>query len=317
VSYGRLESAWPVSGSVLVLDGVVYCAAGRSSYLDGGIRLCRIKTQTGELLSETLLSGYDQQTGKTIKAAVRVRGTEMPGALPDVLSSDGRFVFMRHLKFDRNGLEQTEPTPHLYSSVGFLDDTRWHRTYWLWGMGVRSGWGGWWRMGNLVPAGRLLVFDESLVYGFGRSFMPSGNAYQWRKGETYRYFAAPKEFEPPKPPKIQDKRRNRIGVDESIVPTKWSKPADLEARAMVLAGQTLFVAGPLGATHESTAAFEGKEGIRLRAISVADGAPLAEIELDTLPVFDGMAAANGRLYLSMKNGSLLCLGDTKRSVSKN
>ena len=106
-------------------------------------------------------------------------------------------------------------------------------------------------------------------------------------------------------------------MDKSIVPTKWSKPADLEARAMVLAGESLFVAGPLGETHQSPAAFEGKEGIRLRAISVADGTPLAEVELDALPVFDGMAAANGRLYLSMKGGSLLCLVDADKSASKN
>jgi hypothetical protein len=76
---------------------------------------------------------------------------------------------------------------------------------------------------------------------------------------------------------------------------------------MVLAGQTLFVAGPLGETHRSLAAFDGKEGVRLRAISTADGAKLAERELSALPVFDGMAAANGKLYLTTKDGKLTCL----------
>ena len=42
VSYGQVESLWPVPGSVLVEEGVVCCAAGRSSYLDGGMRLCRL-----------------------------------------------------------------------------------------------------------------------------------------------------------------------------------------------------------------------------------------------------------------------------------
>ena len=76
---------------------------------------------------------------------------------------------------------------------------------------------------------------------------------------------------------------------------------------MVLARQTLFVAGTLGKTHESLAAFQGEEGIRLRAISTDDGATLAEYELDTLPVFDGLAAANGRLYLVTKDGKVRCL----------
>ncbi|MHC4405399.1 MAG: outer membrane protein assembly factor BamB family protein [Planctomycetota bacterium] len=313
VSFDRLESAWPVSGSVLVMDGVVYCAAGRSSFLDGGIRLCRLDAETGKLLSETVLTGYDEQ-GRSVEEAVRVRGTEMPGALPDVLSSDGRSVFMRHLTFDRQGVEQEDLTPHLFSSVGFLDDTWWHRTYFIYGTNFNAGWGGWWRMGNRVPAGRLMVFDDDSIYGFGRSFMPHGNAGQWQIGEQYRYYASPKEFEPPKPPPAKPSAKQRKGrpsrgaavTGRSIVPFRWSLPADLEARAMVLAGDTLFVAGPLGKTHVSLPAFDGKEGVRLRAVAVADGATLSQLALEALPVLDGMAAAAGKLYLATKDGKLTC-----------
>ena len=42
MSFGQLESVWPVTGSVLVRDGVLYCTAGRSSYLDGGMHLYRL-----------------------------------------------------------------------------------------------------------------------------------------------------------------------------------------------------------------------------------------------------------------------------------
>jgi hypothetical protein len=75
---------------------------------------------------------------------------------------------------------------------------------------------------------------------------------------------------------------------------------------MVLAGDTLFVAGPLGETHVSLAAFRGKEGIRLRALATADGKKLAELEIDAIPVFDGMAAAGGKIYLATKDGKLTC-----------
>ena len=47
VSHGQLESVWPVSGSVLVVNNIVYFAAGRSSYLDGGIRLYGLDAHTG------------------------------------------------------------------------------------------------------------------------------------------------------------------------------------------------------------------------------------------------------------------------------
>ena len=30
IAFDRLESPWPVHGSVLLLDGVAYCSAGRS-----------------------------------------------------------------------------------------------------------------------------------------------------------------------------------------------------------------------------------------------------------------------------------------------
>jgi len=45
----------------------------------------------------------------------------------------------------------------------------------------------------------------------------------------------------------------------------------------------------------------------LIVISASDGTELAQYQLDSAPVFDGMAAANGRLYLSLEGGRLLCM----------
>jgi hypothetical protein len=44
----------------------------------------------------------------------------------------------------------------------------------------------------------------------------------------------------------------------------------------------------------------------LLAVSVDDGSQLGEYRLDTMPVWDAMAAAGGRLYLSTHAGQLLC-----------
>lgn len=43
-------------------------------------------------------------------------------------------------------------------------------------------------------------------------------------------------------------------------------------------------------------------------VGCADGGKRAEYELDSPPVFDGMAAANGRLYLVNNNGKIICFG---------
>ena len=84
---------------------------------------------------------------------------------------------------------------------------------------------------------------------------------------------------------------------------------------MVLAGENLFLAGWLDAI-----AIELKTGRALskdnpdphdsvlRVYSAATGERTAEYKLDSDPVFDGAAAAYGNLFISLKNGKLVCMG---------
>ena len=94
---------------------------------------------------------------------------------------------------------------------------------------------------------------------------------------------------------------------------------------MVLADNTLFVAGPpdlideeevsLTYSEEKTqaqlaqqeAALEGKHGAVLLAVDKSNGATLAQMKLKSLPVFDGLAAARGKLYMTTADGKVLCL----------
>jgi hypothetical protein len=57
---------------------------------------------------------------------------------------------------------------HLFSRSGFLDDSWFFRSYWIYGKGVSSGYGGWFRPGHLAPAGRLMAFDSSALCGYDR-----------------------------------------------------------------------------------------------------------------------------------------------------
>ena len=77
---------------------------------------------------------------------------------------------------------------------------------------------------------------------------------------------------------------------------------------MVLADKTLFVAGPTDDGFRTIDALQGKKGSALLAVSVTDGGKLSELKLDSPPVFDGMAAANGRLYLVTQDGAVRCFG---------
>lgn len=90
---------------------------------------------------------------------------------------------------------------------------------------------------------------------------------------------------------------------------------------MVLAGDTLFVAGPQDPVseipHEPSEsdplaeALESTRGGSLLAVSPGEGKTLSDQELSSPPVFDGMAAARGCLYISGANGEVVCFGPAR------
>ncbi len=186
VAYGQVESVWPVPGSVLVQDGAAYCVAGRSSVIEGGLFLYRLDPLTGRLLSVKQVCSVDPKTGAESRRLVR--GLSIAGMLPDVLSSDGESVFMREARFDKKLEPQPATVPHVFSSVGFLDDAWWHRTYWQYGARVGVGYGGWPIWGQKTPAGRLLACDESKVYGFGRDLYAYFGSHVGLDAKTIFYF---------------------------------------------------------------------------------------------------------------------------------
>jgi hypothetical protein len=298
VVYNQLESAWPVHGSVLVKDRIVYTAAGRSSYLDGGIHLYRLNLETGEKLSETIINSRDPQTHEQPDGIIN--RFEMPGLLSDILSSEDDYVYMRHVKFDLQGKLKNEFGRHLFSPTGFLDDTWWHRSYWLYGDEYEAGWANWWRAGNRTPSGRILVLNNECVYGYGRTFYPKGNAGQWNKGEQYHLFNMP----------IDQKKFDKLNTENGSIPSyNWITQLPFQVYSMVLTGEVLFIAGPAGEGHKSLKALQGEGGIDLWAVSAKTGKKLAEYQLTELPRFDGMIAANKKLFIAGQNGHLTCYGE--------
>jgi outer membrane protein assembly factor BamB len=331
-AYEQLESVWPVHGSVLVRDGIVYCISGRAMWLDGGLRMLRLDAESGRMLSETVLDDTDPETGKNLQH--EITWPNLPVALPDVLSCDDKNVYMRSQPFDLEGNRREITTPrkyeqqrgdtsHLFCPTGFLDDAWWHRSYWIWGQSFIGGAGGWYLAAYQAPAGRLLVTDDKTIYGFGRvpnRFIGTPN--------TYHLFACgktPKLIGPKQPP-----RKQGSSIFGNRIPTRpvydWSESVPFMARSMVLTDDALFAAGPPVVIDETEVylrygdsevqakmrrqveAFEGQHGSILMAAAKQNGEKLSAYNLQSSPVFDGMAAANGMLYLSMLDGSVLCLG---------
>jgi outer membrane protein assembly factor BamB/protein-L-isoaspartate O-methyltransferase len=335
-SFDQLESAWPVHGSVLVRDGVAYVTAGRSTYLDGGIRLYALDPKTGKVLHQTVLEGPfpDVETARDVAFYV-------PGANSDVLVSEGDHLYLRQKKLTPDLREVSVPVlsskgeqdvgRHVFSTAGLLDDSRYNRTFWMYA----ERWPGF-QLANQSPkTGQLLVVDDAQTYAVQPFYRRNVHSLMFFPGkEGYLLYADRNENEPQivgepgarKPvewlPQSHIPRDGNPGLDSPAFgldkmigytraePPLWARFIPIRIRAMVKAGSTLFIAGPPDELDPADpyAAFEGRRGARLAAVSAADGTELAKLDLDSPPVFDGLIAAGGRLFVTLENGTLACLG---------
>lgn len=282
-AFGQLESAWPIPG-VLVQDSACWFVAGRSSYLDGGIHAFAVEPATGKVLRQKTIYSPDPETGKMTP---ETEGQQMEGVLGDIPGSDGSDVFLRHVNVSSD--TPGNASKHLFTTAGYLDSTWFNRTFWKAGRAQTTG---------------LMVLGDGVAFGVepfvARSrdvlFLPGTSAYRLRCLST-------------RPPMADKSARRGQKPNQPKANIVWDKPVGIRITAMVRAGNTLFVAGSPDVVDpdDPHGAWEGRKGGVLAAYSTADGKQLAEIKLPAPPVWDGMAAANGRLYVGLCDGTVVCL----------
>ena len=96
---------------------------------------------------------------------------------------------------------------------------------------------------------------------------------------------------------------------------------------MAKSGDKLFIMGPPDVLDEDAAfttamspeleaqlkaqddAIRGAKGAILMVVSATDGEVLAETTHPELPRWDGMAVADGRLFITTEGGKLVCMGE--------
>lgn len=336
--FDQIESAWPVHGSVLVDNGTAYFTAGRSTYLDGGIRVYGLEPATGKILHKGLLEGPHRNVDKDRDLAFFLLG-----ANSDVLVSEGGYLYMRQKKMTPE-LKEVEVDVlsskgaqdvglHVFSTAGLLDGSWYNRTFWMYS----KRWPGF-QLANQAPkTGQLLVVDDEKTYAVRAFYRRNVHSLMFFPDkEGYLLFADYNTNEPQivgeagsrKPLKwlpqsdfsrargneIRKLESEAFGLDKMIgytraEPPVWKKWLDVRIRAMVKASNILFVAGPPDVfdSKDPYAAFEARKGSHLVAVSAADGNKLSEMLLEFPPVFDGMIAAGGRLFVSLEDGSIVSL----------
>jgi hypothetical protein len=233
------------------------------------------------------------------------KGVIKERALPGILSIQHGDLFMRDLRLDENLKPLEKRVPHLYAPGGFLDDSWWHRTYWIYGTRILSGYGGWPKVGNVVPAGRLLAFDGGeQIYGYGRmSYRAGAGHVHPEAAEDYKLFAEVREPKPePSRGSRGNKKRNRPARGREIV---WSKSPGFVARSMVLTRDAILVAGGQSLIESA----ENHGAGTFCVFSRGEGQKRAECELAAPPMLDGMAFTASGVFVCGIDGSVTCLRD--------
>ena len=233
VAWGRVESVWPATASVLVHEDVAYATAGRSTETDGGIAVIALDVNTGET-----------RWARSIGAGVL--------RLNDVFAMrDDRLVW-RYLTLDKvTGKTLSPASPADIKSYGGgkgnLEGAIIDGTYTI----SRNR-----RAGRVFRLGKsrydLLAWRADLVLCPKAALKPDGETQLWR---------AP-----------------RLRPLKALVMTK--------NLAVYASNRSLYL------------------------LSLNDGKRLGSIPLDAPPTYDGLAVADGRLYVSLRSGKLLCFGKT-------
>ncbi|NQU22362.1 MAG: PQQ-binding-like beta-propeller repeat protein [Candidatus Nealsonbacteria bacterium] len=303
---GQVESVWPITGSLLVRDDIVYVCAGRSSLLDGGMFLYAIDPRTGKVIHSRRIYGpLDQPSGFP---ATNSRADGAPGDAfkRDVMVADDDLVYIRHKAFNADLTTSDKARPHVLPSAGFLDATPQHRTYWTLDTTY-----GWTSIGGIDCD--ILAVDATRYFGV-RGFPTHRHSYfDPRLHGGYKLLAG-STAAAARSRTTKRKTPKQPANDDAAQATGFSTHIPLTGRAVVLAADVVFIAGtpayfrddPSAKKYE--AAYAGKLGGLLWAASASDGKQLASYPLDAPPRWDGMAAAGGRLFISLADGQVICMG---------
>jgi hypothetical protein len=313
VALQQVESLWPVHGSVLITDDTAYFTAGRSSYIDGGLFLYGLDPRSGEVKFTGRLNsppakaikntegvarqGISQNAVdfKTHQGPDRSDAFSMAGNLSDILVADDSAIYLRHMKFDKQLKPVAQWTHHLFSTSTLLDDAESYRAHWFYGNGdfsrlpvayewlTRGSYGGF-----SSPLGKFLVFDDKTLWGSG-----------WKSLALYKTDITniderlTKDF-----PKNTDR----------ITHNMLASTLPIHPRAMLKAADVLYLAGyPADSTTPHLYGEPIKDKGILLQVDASSGEILSQKDLPATTTFDGMSAAAGKLYVSLENGTVMCL----------
>ena len=283
--HGRLISNWPVGSGVLVKDGVVYAAAGITSY--DGTHVYALDAVTGQLRWQNntsgRLAGSDGVTGISVQGHLLMHDDRLYLAGGNVVSpaiydpNDGRCLNELNSEWWEGQPDAEVRFPAGADSKMFNRSPRGRELF--------------------VVEGEVKVFDQ-LLYSppkngpsryFGGHFLQAGSEHSVVRGTTNRVVRLSQA-------KTTDGQP--IGV--------WQSDRFRDPIAMAVCNNAVVVAGELAQPDGSTS---GKLEFAISALNVKDGAPLWSQKLAAEPVSWGVAIdRSGNAIVTLIDGSVVCVG---------
>jgi len=295
VAYGQVESPWPVPGAVLVMDDIAYFAAGRQPLTEGGILVFAVDPLTGQRHWVHRIDSVPQ------KGFYENSGLEFDPF--DILHAEGDGLAMSRWILSLDGKTVSVDKWNAFAKLNTGGGEVWiPRGSWTYGARHQH------RFAGEAPRRPLVAFRDDNVYSslngstavFRRDFdLDKGEDFnsRWITGweaatrarnneKPYRTYRIAERAEWTKDP----------FADPNAVQSEIKPGTQLYNRihAMALAGD-----GKLFVIHQDG---------QLRVLSTADGSVLSETQVPP-PAWDGLAIAQGRLFLTTQDGKLLCLGE--------
>lgn len=271
VSYGQVESPWPVKGGVLIADGIAYASAGRSQGSDGGIVVRAFEPPTGKVLWSRAVSGIRDTRSMRLNDLIvmvdgelQVMNTRLDAQTGEILPNPTNEYQKLRRPEEREGKSVNEIVP----TIGLEGFTC----------------GNWTRLGN----------RKSMTMGFGNA---QGDLVSWGE-ETVAVYQFSSGV-------VQAVRRSGVGsVSEPLSNEArlWSIRLPLERQV------TSIVASPNAIVIGGGDYTEDQEHGFVQVLSLEDGTTQAAEVLESPLSYNGLAVADQAVFATLTDGTTVRLG---------
>lgn len=302
VSYGRVESPWPVIGSVVAYNNLVYASAGKSQGSDGGLIARAINADTGEVRWSKALA-----RASTIKTdTIDLKRDNARNVRPnDIMFQVGNAIQLTLARLDlatgeflpNIQMEQEKFADTLAAYKRDKKDASALKAPEDREIAPRPG------VSGLICWDWTKLGERKHAMAFGSVV---GDQISWGKqyvcalshlGQSVQL--VPRD----KVKTILEKYQTILNGQNDAKDYSWSQnlPAGYQGTSVIVCHNGIVIGGGVYAANGSSRGF-------VRTMSFDRTGPAVERLFDAPLAFNGIAVASGKIYASFDNGTVVCLG---------